>query len=111
LIDVLPQLLLAWAEQPPPAGSTANVQKILGAILAARKGILRAWQAGSYPSKVELVAALVASFLPYARYPDTPTANARLCLELSSRFVQALGDSVLMAPSTASPYAMPSPRS
>lgn len=92
LLDVLPPILLDWGLQPSTDGLTQNAQKVCGAVVAARAGILRAWQAGSYPQDVELVAALVASFLPFARYPDTRVDNARLCLELSSKLVGVLGE-------------------
>ncbi len=87
LEESLPLVLFDWSKQIPESDVTPNVRKILNAVGSARKGILRAWQAGSYPSKIELVTALVASFLPYARYPDTLKTNVRLCLELSGRFI------------------------
>ncbi|MGE0448864.1 MAG: phosphotransferase [Vicinamibacterales bacterium] len=92
LLSVLPALLLDWGlEMPPPAvPPSTSVQRVCGAITAAKQGIRLAWRAGSRPTHVELVATLVASFLPFARYPDTSAVGARLCLELCAQFVESL---------------------
>jgi hypothetical protein len=90
LMRVLPYLLLRWDAVPTVDERHTGIQRICTAILAARNGIRLAWRAGSSPSTLELVAALVASLLPYARYPDTPATNASLALTLSAELVRSL---------------------
>jgi hypothetical protein len=84
LMNGMAEMLLDWTIQETSTPPTEHTQALLGIVLAARRGILRAWQAGSYPTRIELAAALVGSFLPFARYPDTRRTNAELCLDLSS---------------------------
>lgn len=90
LLALLPRLLLDWTQSPSLDGAAPDVRRVGGTILASRHGIRLAWRAGSFPSHVELVASLVASFLPFARYADTSVANAKLCLQLCSKLVESL---------------------
>jgi hypothetical protein len=85
----LPAVLLDWQNITRGAAESERVRKVMEALLAARQGILRAWQAGSWPIKLELLATFVASFLPFARYRDTSESNARFALALSSALVTA----------------------
>jgi hypothetical protein len=74
---------------------TSTTMKILvSGILNARSGILAAWRANLKPEPIEWVATMVASLLPYARYPDTSKANAILALELSDAFLADLPSGV-----------------
>ena len=89
--DVLMQravsFLLDWQDLNATIGDTPALCKVSVGALCAKKGALRAWQAGSTPGTNELTAALLAGLLPFARYSDTSTSNARLCLELTSALV------------------------
>jgi hypothetical protein len=90
LMWILPHLLLRWEIVPAFEEMHPNMHRVCAAILAARNGIRLAWRAGSSPDTLELVAALVASLLPYARYPDTTDSNASFSLRLSDALVAHL---------------------
>lgn len=90
LIETLPPLLLDWGATFTAPDAPASAGKVFEVIAIARKGILRSWQAGAVPGKTELIASLVASLLPFARYPDTSPSAVTLCLQLSSRLVALL---------------------
>ncbi len=48
------------------------------------------WRSGSRPSDLEVVATLVASFLPYSRYPDTRRTASRLALNISGNLAASV---------------------
>jgi hypothetical protein len=86
----LPAVLLDWRSTVDDSvGSTKRLRKVIDALLIARQGILRAWQAGSAPTRLELTATLVASFLPYARYKDTSPTSVDFALRLAGALVNA----------------------
>jgi len=71
ILSNAPALVLDWNDSNRSLAGSDQLHKISDAILTARTGLLRAWQAGSYPGRLELLATMVASFLPFARYQDT----------------------------------------
>ena len=87
LVDQVISFLLEWQDINLTIEDTIALSKFSIAVVCAKRGALRAWQAGSYPGRNELAAALIGSFLPFARYWDTSKDNAQLCLELTSALV------------------------
>lgn len=64
--------------------------KALRAIILAWQAYAQHWRGTAHPSQLELIATLVCSFLPFARYPDTRLECAQLALSLSGDIVSAV---------------------
>lgn len=90
LIETLPPVLLDWGTKIVEQDVPKNAGIVFAAIVVARKGMLRSWQAGALPGRAELIASLVASLLPFARYPDTSPSAVNLCLRLASRLISLI---------------------
>lgn len=79
--------LLLGGEASSSLPDSTNLRKLLLALQAATAGVLLAWRAGSRPTLGEWAVTLIASLLPYARYPDTPRENSVLALALADQLV------------------------
>jgi hypothetical protein len=69
-----------------------EVAKALDVVNEAWSSYVQYWRGGSRPEALELVAALVCSFLPFARYSDTKDRCARLAVDVSNDLVTSLGE-------------------
>lgn len=72
----------------PTGKETSNVAKALSIMNLVWALYLKHWRVGSRPEELEVVATMVCSFLPFARYPDTTGSCADLALRLSGDLVR-----------------------
>jgi Phosphotransferase enzyme family len=73
---------------PKTGDESASVTKALDVIDTVWRSYGQHWHWDSRPGILEVVATLVCSFLPFARYPDTASSGARLALSLAGDLVR-----------------------
>jgi hypothetical protein len=67
---------------------SSNVKKAMDVLGRVWHSYLRHWRGDSRPAGLEVVATLVCTFLPFARYPDTRLSSAELALALAGDLVR-----------------------
>lgn len=69
---------------------SAPVVKALDVINAVWRSYLQYWRAGAQPSDLEIVATLVCSYLPFARFPDTTAVAAALAMNIAGDLTKTI---------------------